>query len=343
MIKDAARTLHERSLVADAHNDLLLSVCGRPVTQWPGYFADRWLPQLHDGGVNLQVLPVWVETRHQPESALRYTLRMIECAHRICEANPETTTLCLDGADIRGALESDRIAMILALESAPGIDHDVELFETMHRLGVRIASIAHTGRSALADGSEEDATGSRLTSSGIEAVHEMNRLGMIFDISHLGVGGVEHVLELTDRPVIATHSGARAEFDHHRNLSDAQLRAVRDNGGIVCANFYAGFLDDTEHTLDRLIDHVEHLVEVVGIGQVGIGPDFISEVLHDTVPPCCEDDLANDVYIPGLEGPRGLPLFTEGLLARGWVTDDVAAVLGRNLSDFLQRELGARA
>lgn len=335
----AARALHRRSIVADAHNDLLMSVCGRPVATWSDYFAERWLPQLVDGGVNIQVLPVFVETRHQHEASLRHTLRMIECAHRISAGNGESTTLCRTGPEVRGALEADRIAMILALESAPGLDHDVELFETMHRLGVRIASIAHTGRSALADGSEEDATGSRLTSSGVEAVREMNRLGMIVDISHLGIGGVDHVLEIASRPVMATHSGARAEYDHHRNLSDSQLRGIRANGGIVCMNFYAGFLDDTDYTLDRLVDHVEHLVDVMGVTQVGLGPDFISEVLHDTTPRCCEDDLAWDVYIPGLEGPRGLPLFTEALLDRGWVEDDVTAILGRNVADFFDKEL----
>ena len=105
--------------------------------------------------------------------------------------------------------ESGRIALVLALEGCPAIDVDVELFETMYRLGVRIASFTHFGRTALADGSGEDGTGGRLTRAGVAAFAEMERLGMLFDVSHLGAASVEHVLELATRPVIATHSSAR--------------------------------------------------------------------------------------------------------------------------------------
>ena len=126
----------------------------------------------------------------------------------------------------------------------PGLDASVELLSTLHRLGVRVASIAHWGRTPLADGSGEDATGSRLTAAGVAALREMERLGIVFDISHLGASGVAHVLELATRPVIATHSSARALRDHHRNLTDEQLRGVAATGGVVCVNFFAGFLSE---------------------------------------------------------------------------------------------------
>lgn len=334
-----ARRLHTVNTVADAHNDLLMSVVARPVSNWAPYFTEQWLPQLIDGGVNLQVLPVFVDPLHKPEAALREMIRTVECAHRILEANQDSTVFCTTGGQIGEALDAGRIGCVLALESVPGLDHDIELFETLYRLGVRIASLAHTGRTALADGSEEDAAGSRLTRSGAAAVAEMNRLGMIIDVSHLGIAGVEHVLELTTRPVIATHSASRAQFDHHRNLSDNQLADLADNDALVCVNFYAPFLDKTNHTLDRLVDHVEHIAEKVGMNRVGIGADFISEVLNDTTPPCCEEDLKLDAYIPGLEGPRGLPLFTEALVTRGWSDEDIVAVIGGNMKRFLTREL----
>ena len=178
---------------------------------------------------------------------------------------------------------------MLALEGCPGIDADVELFETMHRLGVRIASLTHFGRTALADGSGEDATGGRLTRAGVAALAEMERLGILFDVSHLGAAGVDHVLELATRPVIATHSSARALRDHHRNLADAQLKDIAAGGGVVCVNFFAGFLDESEHTVDRLVDHIEHVASVAGIDHVGIGPDFLKEI-EDDVWPAWRDD-----------------------------------------------------
>lgn len=336
--------LHRRAVVADTHNDLLCAVVARPVDQWASFFRERWLPQLHDGGVDLQTLPVFIDDAFRPEGALRRTLRMIEAAHRLVAGNSESVALCRDGVEIDAALASGRIALVLALESAPGVGEDIELLETLFRLGVRIASLAHFGRTALADGSGEDGTRGRLTRAGVAAVAEMERLGMLFDVSHLGAAGVEHVLALATRPVIATHSAARALFDHHRNLTDDQIRGIAAGGGVVCVNFFAPYLHATDYSMDRLVDHVEHVVGVAGIEHVGLGPDFIKEVLADTTPPCCERELVEgvpaDAYVPGLEGPAGLPLVTEALCARGWREADVVAVLGENVRRLYVAELG---
>ncbi|ANZ40986.1 membrane dipeptidase [Lentzea guizhouensis] len=335
--------LHDRSIVADTHNDLLDAVVHRPVDRWVPHFQERWLPQLRQGGVNLQVLPVFIDDPYRPEGALRQTLRMIEAAHRIAAATDEVE-LCADGTSIDAALAEDKIALVLALESAPGVGDDVELLETLFRLGVRIASLAHFGRTALADGSGEDATGSRLTRAGVAAVAEMERLGMMFDVSHLSAAGVEHVLELATRPVIATHSSARALRDHHRNLTDEQLKAIAQNGGVVCVNFFAPFLHESDFRIERLIDHIEHIAGVMGVRHVGLGPDFVKEVLADVTPPCCEaqfiEGVPTDRFLPGLEGPAGLPLVTEALQKRGWPDDDIALVLGANVLDLFRAELG---
>ncbi|MEU8318170.1 membrane dipeptidase [Nonomuraea sp. NPDC048881] len=337
--------LHRRAVVADTHNDLLMAVAARPPQQWASFFRRRWLPQLVEGGVDLQILPVFIDDQYRPEGALRQTLRMIECAHVIAEGNPDAVRLCLDGSAIDAALAEGKIALVLALESMPGLDESVELISTVHRLGVRVASIAHFGRTPLADGSAEDATGSGLTSRGVAALSEMERLGMVFDVSHLGASGVAHVLELATKPVMATHSAARALRDHHRNLTDDQLRAVAATGGVVCVNFFAPFLAERKEdmTLDRLLDHIEHVAQVAGIDHVGLGPDFIREVMDDLTPPCCEDlepdDLDSKASIPGLEGPVGLPMVTEGLLARGLPEKDVAKIIGGNVHRFLGERL----
>ncbi|MBB4919961.1 dipeptidase [Streptosporangium saharense] len=337
--------LHHRAVVADTHNDLLMAVTARPPHRWASFFRERWLPQLHDGGVNIQVLPVFIDDRHRPEGALRETLRMIECAHTLAEGNPDHVHLCLDGPQIDHTLAEGKIALVLALESAPGLDTNVELLPTLHRLGVRIASIAHWGRTPLADGSGEDATASRLTTAGVETLHQMQRLGILFDVSHLSATGVDHVLELTTRPLIATHSSARALRDHHRNLPDDHLRAIAATGGLICVNFFPPFLAEhpDDYTLDRLVDHITHIAGVAGIDHVGLGPDFVREVLHDTTPPCCEDaapeGLDATATLPGLAGPAGLPLVTEALLRRGLSEDDILKILGGNVHRLLQKEL----
>jgi membrane dipeptidase len=338
--------LHRDAVVADTHNDLLCLVVRRPRDQWASYFREHWLPQLVDGGVDIQVLPVYLDDRFLPELALRETLRMIEAAHRVAEGNPDVVALCRDGDDVRRAVDSGRIALVLALEGCPQIGTDVELLQTLFRLGVRIASFTHFGRTALADGSGEDAAGSRLTTAGIVALTEMAGYGMLFDVSHLGRAGVEHVLELTRRPVIATHSSARALRDHHRNLSDDHLRGVAATGGVVCVNFCADFLDEREHTLDRLVDHVLHVAEVAGIEHVGLGPDFVDEVLRELFPGADTVEMGGIdalACVPGLEGPRGLPLVTAALLERGLAADDVRRIVGGNVARLFESELGRPA
>ncbi|MFD9076524.1 dipeptidase, partial [Streptomyces lasiicapitis] len=276
--------------------------------------------------------------------ALRVTVRLVECGHVLAGATADQVALCVDGADIDRALGEDKIALVLALESAPGIDASVELFSTLFRLGVRIASIAHWGRTPLADGSREDATGSRLTAPGVEALREMERLGMLFDISHLGASGVAHVLELATRPLIATHSSARALRDHHRNLTDDQIRGVAGTGGVVCVNFVPDFLTDDESkvSVDRVVDHIEHIVSVAGIDHVGLGPDFLREVIADLTPPCC--DNASDEHplfdFPGLEGPADLPVVTEAMIRQGLAEEDVLKILGGNLRRLMSTHMG---
>lgn len=336
--------LHHRAVVADAHNDLLMAVAARPPKRWGSFFRDRWLPQLREGGIGIQVLPVFIDDQYRPEGALRQTLRMIECAHVLAEANAGHVALCTDGAGIDEALAERKIALVLALESAPGIDASVELFATLFRLGVRIASIAHWGRTPLADGSREDATGSRLTAPGVRALREMERLGMLFDISHLGASGVSHVLELASRPLIATHSCARALRDHHRNLTDDQIRGVAGTGGVVCVNFVPDFLTDdaSKVSLDRVVDHIEHVVSVAGTDHVGLGSDFLREVVADVTPPCCEglDEEDPQFDFPGLAGPADLPRVTEAMLRRGLPEEDVLKILGGNLRRLMSKNMG---
>ncbi|MET7358895.1 membrane dipeptidase [Streptomyces sp. NPDC005562] len=337
--------LHSRAVVADAHNDLLMAVAARPPARWASFFRERWLPQLREGGIDIQVLPVFIDDQYRPEGALRQTLRMIECAHVLAEGNADHVALCRSGGEIDAALAAGRIALVLALESAPGVDANVELFSTLFRLGVRIASIAHWGRTPLADGSREDATGSRLTAPGVRALREMERLGMLFDVSHLGASGVAHVLEIATRPLLATHSCARALRDHHRNLTDEQLRGVAATGGVICVNFIPDFLTDTQEkvSVERIVDHVQHIASVAGIDHVGIGADFIQEVMVDLTPPCCEslDDEDPLFDFPGLEGPAGMPLVTAALLDRGLAEEDVVKVLGGNLRRLLGTHMGS--
>ncbi|WP_406293203.1 dipeptidase [Embleya sp. NBC_00888] len=334
--------LHRDAVVADAHNDLLVLVARRPRSAWVSYFRERWYPQLREGGVDVQVLPVFIGNEFRPEGALRETLRMLEAAHRIAEGNADVVALCRTGAEIDAAPASGRIALVLALEGCPQIDDDIELLQTMARLGVRIVSFTHFGRTMLADGSAEDATGGRLTRAGIDAVALLERLGVLVDVSHVGRACVDHILELATRPVVATHSCAYAVHEHHRNLTDDQLRGIAATGGVVGVNFFAGFLAGGKPTIENLVAHIAHIVDVAGEDHVGLGSDFIAEVLDEKVPTCDRpliiEGTNTETLVPGLEGPAGLPLVTDALLHHGFSEPVIRKILGANLVRVLKGE-----
>ncbi|MCW2606552.1 MAG: Membrane dipeptidase [Frankiales bacterium] len=340
-----ARALHADAVVVDTHDDLLMLTSRRPRSQQAAYFRESWLPQLRAGGVDVQVLPVFVDDAYRPEGALRQTLRMLESGWTIAEGNPDDVAVCLTGADVDAVVSSGRIALVLALEGLEAVGTDVELLSTLHRVGVRVASLTHFGRTALADGSGEDPAGSRLTRAGVEAVGLMEDLGMLVDVSHLGALGVDHVLEVARRPVVATHSSAFELRGHHRNLTDARLTGIAAGGGVVNVNLFAGFLDEdpARFTVGRVADHLEHVAEVAGVGAVGLGPDFLQQVfdeLHPGVDSLVMEGVDAKWVVPGLEGPAGLPLVTEELVRRGWADDDVRAVLGGNDQRLFRAELG---
>ncbi len=327
--------------IADAHNDLLMLV--QHFRGDEGYFQRNWLPQLRAGQVATQVLPVYVDEEWLPELALRQTLRLFETALAMIESCDELM-LCREPGDVERALAGGYIGIVLALEGCPAVGPDVELLRTLSRLGVRVASLTHFGRNSLADGSAEDGTGGRLTRAGVRAVGLMQSLGMLVDVSHLSLAGTRHVLDITQAPVLATHSSCRALRDHHRNLPDAELRAIAATGGVIGINFFPLFISAGPPAMSDIIDHIEHAAAVGGIGHVGLGPDFtreIAAVLYGgghVIEGC---DMASAV--PGAAGPADLPAVAAAMSDRGFSAADVAAVMGGNLRRLLNQSIGGAA
>jgi membrane dipeptidase len=342
-ISAAAAALHEQSIVVDTHNDLLMLCVRRNPSEQGEYFRNVWLPRLRAGGVNIQVLPVFIDDDFRHEGALRQTLRMLEAGWRIAAENPDAVRICLTGADIDVAPADGVIAFVLALEGCEAVGTDVALFASLHRLGVRIASFTHFRRTMLADGSAEDGTGGRLTEAGVEAVAICEALGIMLDVSHLGAACTDHLVELATRPVIASHSSAFALRHHHRNLTDDRLRAIAASGGVVGINVLSLFIDENVHTVARVVDHIEHAASIIGVDHVGLGPDFYKDVAEELHGPAAQSmDGGGTVisFVPGLEGPAGLPLITDELLRRGWPDDDIRQVLGGAFHGLFTRELG---
>lgn len=334
--------LHHDAVVVDAHNDLVLTVAYRRARGEDDHFGDYWLPRMREGGVDVQIAPVFIEDDFRPEGGLRRTLTLIELLYDLERQHPSEIAICTTAGAIDDALATDRIAFVPALEGCEAVATDTELLRTMHRLGIRVASLTHFGRTHLADGSALEDLGAGLTPAGREALSEMERLGMIFDVSHLSAAGTDEVLERAAAPVIATHSSCRAVRDHHRNLRDDQLRGVAATGGVVGINFFPDFIDPHDFGMDRLVDHIEHAVEVAGPEHVGLGPDFVREyfcMVGEFDGGVMPSGVPHTATIEGLESVADLPNLTGALQRRGFDDDVVRGVLGHNFLRVLREVL----
>ena len=326
--------------VADAHNDLLLGVMHQRERGQSDPFGDFWLPQLRAGSVALQFLAVFTEDQHVGEGALRRCLLLLEEARNIAEKHPADVEVVETRQDLERALASDRIGLVLAIEGSEPVGHSLGVLETLWRLGVRCMSLTWNRRTMLADGAGEAATRAGLTTLGEEAVAEMERLGLILDVSHLSAAGFDHVAGISKRPFVATHSSCHALCPHPRNLTDEQLRDVADSGGVVGINSFGGFLSTGTPTLNDYLTHIEHAVAVAGPAAVGLGCDFMEDLLEvlDPILGAGLIDPGNMPLVTGMRRPCDLGPFS-ALLAGRLGAETAQRVAGENWIDLLRRVL----
>jgi membrane dipeptidase len=264
--------------MADCHDDLLMGVVHQQERGHADPFGDFWLPQLREGGVVLQVLPIYTEQQFIGEGALRRALRYVETAWQIADRHADDVALVTTASEMHEAIDSGRIAMVLAFEGMEPVGHEVDVIDSFWRMGVRMASLTWNRRTMFADGLGESATGAGLSSLGVAAVERMEELGMIVDVSHLSDAGFEHIARVAQRPFVASHSSCRAVHGHPRNLSDEMLRAIADSGGFAGMNAYGGFVGDAHPGVAEYVDHIAHAVQVVGAERVGLGCDFVADL-----------------------------------------------------------------
>jgi len=223
--------------------------------------------------------------------------------------------------DIKLAKAQGELSAVLAIEHADCVERSLYVLNSLHALGVRSIGLTHNISSLAADGCLEARAGVGLTSFGVAMVKEMNRLGMVVDLAHVSPGAFYHALDVSTAPVLFSHGNARALCDHPRNLTDDQLRQLGQQGGVIGLSYVPMFVDAREPTLERLLDHVDHIADVAGIETVGLGSDF---------------DGGGTLLKDASETVR----VTDGLLSRGYSQDDVRRVLGLNTLRLLGAAIG---
>src|SRR5689334_16391973 len=215
------------------------------------------IPRLKEGGVNAPFFALWVPTYYHGAEAIRRTLDLRDAMQRLFDTHPEQIALALTAADVERITKNGRVAAILTLEGGHQIDNDLAVLRMYHRLGIRAMTLTHFRNNDWADSSTDKPAHDGLTAFGKEVVKEMNRIGMVVDVSHVSDKTFFDTLAVSTKPVIASHSSCRALSNVPRNLTDDMLRALGKNGGVVGINFGEGFLNPQD--ADQLMAEVESL------------------------------------------------------------------------------------
>jgi membrane dipeptidase len=329
-----ASAIHRRAVVVDAHQDIPLDVSAKRRMGAKGVIGKDWAPRLRAGGIDVQTFSVYVDAPYLPELALRETLRMVEAVRADLEEGPSEVEFATSVSHIDRIVAAGKIAALLSIEGFEAMGNDLDLMHTFYRLGVRMIAMTWNRRTAFGDGILETATGGGLTTLGFDAVREMNRLGILLDLSHLSRPGFFDALKTTQQVVIASHSNAQAICDHPRNLSDDQIRALAEAGGVMGLLLLPSMIDPKNANVSRAVDHIAYVADLVGIDHIGLGTDFsddYSTLIGNTLrtqsmlPPELIDARVKDAG-----RIEEMPNLTAEMLRRGFAEADVLKVLGEN-------------
>jgi membrane dipeptidase len=362
-LRERAMNLHREAIVIDTHNDITSAITDRGFDMGARDTSGRNqtdIPRMKEGGLDADFFAIYVASSYARNGgAARRALDMIDGVYEQARRHPESLEMAFTSHDIRRIHKTGKIAALMGIEGGHAIEDSLSALRQFYQLGVRYMTLTHTNTNNWAD-SSGDVNNPRvkhhngLTDFGREVVREMNRLGMMVDISHVSDKTFWDAIETSQAPVIASHSSARALTDVPRNMTDDMLIAVAKKGGVVMVNFGKSFVNtkyvkpspeiqakmdeirnqysgDTTTmraklrelqgppphvTLDMLIDHFVHIAKVAGINHVGIGSDF---------------DGVGGQLPEGMEDISKLPAITYELLKRGYSDSDVKKVLGENI------------
>ncbi len=340
---EQARQIHATYPVIDTHSDIPSDVHTKRARGETEVFARRHVPALRQGGVSAIAATCGGDFSISDDADLmRHTFETLEMLHREAEESPEQIRVVSSSAELERARADGVIGLLPSLEGAGALRGSVDVLRALYRLGLRALGLTWNFRNELADGAAEQRSGGGLTRAGVKVVQELNRLGMLVDVSHLSDAGVRQVLELSEAPVIASHSNARAVCEHPRNLPDWAIEGIARSGGVIGVAVYGDFVDPEAPTLDRLVDHVDHLRRLVGIDHIALGPDFTDYIEGGVSAATLAAGIYSHPgrYVDGLETISKLPAFTAALLARGYREPEIAQILGGNYLRVCRTVLG---
>jgi membrane dipeptidase len=362
----AALALHAQNIGIDSHIDTAQRVLidqANLAERSPVGHVD--IPRLKEGGVNAPFFALWVPTYYKGAEAVRRTLDLRDAMQRLFDTHPELIAPALSAADVVRITRSGRIAAILTIEGGHQIDDDLAVLRMYYRLGIRAMTLTHFRNTSWADSSTDQPAHNGLTEFGKQVVREMNRLGMIVDVSHVSDKTFYDTLAVSAKPVIASHSSCRAISDVPRNLTDDMLIALAKNGGVVGINFGEGFLSPKDaETLKNAISSMGYsepdlagkALDAYAAEQFhkDMGPKSSFATIEDAV-----EHIDHAVKVAGIDHvgigsdfdgisapPKGLediskiPALKAAVRKRGYTEEDIRKIFGGNTLRVMREVIG---
>ena len=361
-IAEEAHTLHFSSIVLDTHDDTTQRFFSKDFSlgkRNPNGHVD--IPRMREGGMNGIFFSIWIDGRIMGPPAVQKALDQIDAVHENVRTFSRDLVFCRTAEEVRRAHAQGKIAALMGVEGGHMIGNDIRMVRVFADLGVRYMTLAHFYNDEWADSSTDKPAHNGLTDFGKEVVREMNRQGIMVDISHVSDKTFYDALDVSKAPLIASHSSCRALCNHPRNMTDDMIRALAAKGGVIQINYEKSFIDQAykdaydkeaggavQHlneltkrcnndeacisrgmgelqkeltaegklphvSWERIVDHIDHAVKLVGADHVGLGSDFDGADMPD-----------------GLEDCSKLPEITEALLRKGYSEGDIRKILGEN-------------
>ena len=368
-IAERARKLHFSSIVLDTHDDTTQRFFSKNFDlgkRNPDGHID--IPRMKEGGMNAIFFSIWIDGRTMGPTAIQKALDQIDAVHENVRKNSKDMMFARTAADVRKAHAEGKIAALIGVEGGHMIGNDIRMVRVFSDLGVRYMTLSHFYNDEWADSSSDKPAHNGLTDYGKEIVREMNRQGMMVDISHVSDKTFYDALEVSKAPLIASHSSCRAICNHPRDMTDDMIKALAAKGGVIQINYEKSFIDETyrqasekvsggvvamfdqlkkecgddEECLgkkmqemerkataegklphvswEKIVDHIDHVVKLVGADHVGLGSDFDGATMPE-----------------GMDDCTHLPKITEALMRKGYRDDDIRKILGGNLLRVMEQ------
>jgi membrane dipeptidase len=368
-IAERARKLHFSSIVLDTHDDTTQRFFSKSFDiSKRNADGSIDIPRMREGGMNAIFFSIWIDGRTTGPPAVQKALDQIDAVHEVVHKNSKDLVFCRTADEVRRAHKDGKIAALMGVEGGHMIGNDIRIVRIFGDLGVRYMTLSHFYNDEWADSSTDKPVHNGLTDYGKDIVREMNRQGIMVDISHVADKTFYDALEVSKAPLIASHSSCRAICNHPRDMTDDMIKALAAKGGVIQINYEMSFIDqaykdasdklsggvvalfdqlkkecgDNEECLEkkmtemqkqavaegklphvsweRIIDHIDHVVKLVGPDHVGLGSDFDGASMPE-----------------GMEDASKLPKITEALMRKGYKDDDIRKILGGNLLRVMEQ------